>query len=486
MFVMRMRGGKIGRLLARGLVALAIVCVDTHAARAADGNAGQALSTSSSPTVPLPELAQRRAAAVARFHDGIVLLHSSSGFKPWENAGFRQDANFYYLTGMANLHDAILVVDGPRHETVLFVRALPGAPIVTQLMSLFSGLNEPALPIDDSSAKLTGVARVEDWNGFSAWLDGRLKDDPKLPLYLDDGGQVGNFAGTTSDPSDLPPIENAHLLWSRVIQTRWPSATVKPAHPGLNEIRAVKSSYEQALLRRAAVMTRPGIDAAVRALRPGRTHRQAEREVIAAMMDAGADGPGFWPWVRSGNSAYLPGLFASFFDYHALDHVMADGEIARVNLGAEYGMYKGDYGRTFPVSAKFTADQREVLSLFSHAYLAGLERIRPGETRADVVNASISYVKEHRSSLTSGLALAAADVLVTAPPWSMYAHGIDMVEDVPSVFAPGNVLCWAPEFSVQGQGFYVEDEVLVIAGGHQLLNPPLPYEPQALEAMKAS
>jgi hypothetical protein len=67
----------------------------------------------------------------------------------------------------------------------------------------------------------------------------------------------------------------------------------------------------------------------------------------------------------------------------------------------------------------------------------------------------------------------------------MYGHGIDLVEEVPAVFAAGNVVCWAPEFSVQGQGFYVEDTVLVTAGGHDLLNPPLPYEAQALEALKA-
>ncbi len=441
--------------------------------------------TSASPTVPLPELGQRREAALTQFHDGLVLLHSGTGFKRWEDYGFRQDANFYYLTGMANLHDAILALDGPRHETKLFVRVLPAIPVLVQRMSMFTGMNQYALAADASSVSLTGVTRVENWAGFSAWLDGRLKDEPGIPLYLDDAGQVGGFAGTVSNPSDLPPIANEHLLWSRVIQARWPNATLKPAHPGLNEIRAVKSEYEQALLRRAALLTTPGIDAAIRALRPSRTQRQGEGEVIAAMMDAGAEGPGFWPWVRSGTSAYLPGLFASFVDYHALDHVMADGEVARVNLGAEYGMYKGDYGRTFPVSAKFTADQREVLDLFSRAYLAGLEMIRPGEKQADVVNASIRYIQEHRSELKSDLGRAAADVLVTAPPWSMYGHGIDMVEDVPALFAAGNVICWAPEFSVQGQGFYVEDTVLVTASGHELLNPPLPYEPQALEATKA-
>jgi Xaa-Pro aminopeptidase len=440
-------------------------------------------ATSSSPTVPLPELVQRRDAVLARFRDGIVLLHSSSGFKRWEDPGFRQDASFYYLSGMANLQDSILALDGPRHETILFVGAMP--PFLMAAVPMFSGLNQFTLQPNAAAASLTGITRVEDWNNFTTWLDGRFRDDPKLPLYLDNGGQVGDFSGGGGDPSDLLPVANAHLMWARAVKTRWPAATGGPAHAGLNEIRAVKSPYEQMLLRRAAAMTLPGIHAAIRALVPGRTLRQGEGEVIAAMMDAGAEGPGFWPWVRSGSSAFMPGLFASFLDYHALDHVMANGEIARVNLGAEYDMYKGDYGRTFPVSATFTADQREVMDLFSDAYLAGLKVFRAGATPADVIIASINYVKERQPTLHSDLARSAADRLVTRAPWSMYGHGIDVVEDVPSTFAAGNVVCWAPEFSVQGQGFYVEDMVLVTASGYELLNPPLPYGARALEALKA-
>lgn len=466
-------------------VALLVAIIISTLTAASQDSTKQSSPTSLIPTVPVTELVVRREAALSRFHDGILLLHSGSGLKRWEDYGFRQGASFYYLTGMPNLHDSILVLDGPKRESVLFVRVLPPAPFFTQAMSMFSGLDQFSLPAGPASASLTGIAKVENWDGFTAWLDSRLKDEPLLPLYLDSGGQVGDFAGSNSDPADLAPIDNEYLLWSRAIKTRWPNATQKPAHAGLNEIRAVKSDYEQALLRRAAVITGAGIDAAVRGLQPGRTHRQVEGEVIAAMMDAGAEGPGFWPWVKSGSSAHLPGLFVSFFDYHALNHAMADGEITRVNLGAEYGMYKGDYGRSFPVGAKFTPDQREVLDLFSHAYLAGLEVIKPGENLADVVNASIADIKGHRSALKSDLARAAADVLVTAPPWSMYAHGIDMVEDVPAAFAAGNVLCWAPEFSVQDQGFYMQDTVLVTASGHDLLNPPLPYEPQELEALKA-
>jgi Xaa-Pro aminopeptidase len=256
--------------------------------------------------VPLPELAQRREAALARFHDGILLLHSGSGLKRWEDVGFRQGASFYYLTGMPNLHDSILVLDGPKHESILFVRVLPSVPFFTLAMSMFSGLDQFSLQPGPAAVSATGVSRIEDWKGFSAWLDSRLKDDPQLPLYLDNGGQVGDFAGSNSDPSDLAPIYNDYLLWSLAIKAKWPNATQKAAHAGLNEIRAVKSDYEQALLRRAAVITSAGIEAAVRGLQPGRTHRQEEGEVIAAMMEAGAEGPGFWPWVSQARVPTCP------------------------------------------------------------------------------------------------------------------------------------------------------------------------------------
>src|ERR1700683_5376332 len=103
-----------------GLPMLLALHIDASAALS-QGTTTLARPTSLSPTVSLAGLTHRRAAGLAQFRHGIVLLHSAPGFKRWEYSGCRQDASFYYFTGMANLHDAILAVDGPRHETILFV-----------------------------------------------------------------------------------------------------------------------------------------------------------------------------------------------------------------------------------------------------------------------------------------------------------------------------------------------------------------------------
>src|SRR5580704_6535918 len=121
----------------RLLIPLVLLSCAAAQTSTANGHAGQSVAASPAPPVPLPELAQRHEAALARFHDGILLLHSGSGLKRWEDVGFRQGASFYYLTGMPNLHDSILVLDGPKHESILFVRVLPSVPFFTLAMSMF-------------------------------------------------------------------------------------------------------------------------------------------------------------------------------------------------------------------------------------------------------------------------------------------------------------------------------------------------------------
>ena len=49
-----------------------------------------------------------------------------------------------------------------------------------------------------------------------------------------------------------------------------------------------------------------------------------------------------------------------------------------------------------------------------------------------------------------------------------------MAEGAPKVFQAGNVICYEPLFSADGQGFFVEDTFLITPTGHEILNPALP------------
>src|SRR5262252_10586428 len=72
-------------------------------------------------TISISEFQNRRSQVIRQIPGGIVLLHANTGWKRWEDSGFRQDTNFFYLTGLKNLQRAILAVDGVTKESWLFV-----------------------------------------------------------------------------------------------------------------------------------------------------------------------------------------------------------------------------------------------------------------------------------------------------------------------------------------------------------------------------
>jgi Xaa-Pro aminopeptidase len=447
-----------------------------------------AFTLSASPakgTVALSEFQMRRSSVMAGIPDGLILLHARSGWKRWEDSGFHQDADFFYLTGLKNLQGAILALDGVTRESWLFVSP-PSARDKDRTIDL-QGMDSAFIDPGSESARQLGIEHVVSWNEFIPFIDNRLKSDPKTILYFDDGGQVGNFLGGPGNPPGLLPVANPYILWPTAIKTKWPDSVLGHAFPIIQSVRAIKSPAEVTELKRATKFTAAAFWAGVAALEPGMTQRQIEGEVIRGGMLAGADAPSFWPWVRSGPYAFNPKLFEAFLDYHHLNREMRAGELVRINIGFDSNMYKADFGRTLPVSGQFDDGQRETLDLFTGAYLSGLKVMRAAAKRTDIIQAEIRYVSEHQQNLRTSLAKDAAAVMAKPESWSMYTHGIDVVDGypIPDVLSAGNVICDAPEFSVDGQGFYVEDIVLIAADGYEQINPPLPYFAREIEqAMK--
>ena len=63
----------------------------------------------------------RRDRVIQAAPDALVLVRSRSTVMVENEDGFRQNAFFYYLTGLENAVGALLVIDSPRHESWLFV-----------------------------------------------------------------------------------------------------------------------------------------------------------------------------------------------------------------------------------------------------------------------------------------------------------------------------------------------------------------------------
>jgi Xaa-Pro aminopeptidase len=276
-------------------------------------------------------------------------------------------------------------------------------------------------------------------------------------------------------------MENSHLVWSTMLRQRWSDIETKDAFGILDEVRSVKSPAELGRLRQAAAVTAEGFWAGVYAITSGKTQRQVEGAVLDACLQAGSDGPSLWPWVRSGPYALGDTLFEAFVDYQNLDRKMQGGEVVRLDLGCDFQMYKGDFGRTIPVSGHFDQGQRETMELLNGAYLAGVGKMRPGATPQDIYTATISYIEQHQSGLKSATAKEAAASFLKRPNLPLHGLGVDMAEGVPKTFQPGNVLCYEPLLTSGKQAFFVEDTFLIVPTGYEILNPSLPYSAQDIE-----
>jgi Xaa-Pro aminopeptidase len=428
-------------------------------------------------SIDTPELQARRKAALEKAPDGIVLLHSSWGLKHWDESGFHQDPSFYYFTGLANAHGAILALDGTKKESWLFV--LPRIPIFADLQGFDSVFFDPG----PQTEKELGIDHVVAWDQFATFIESRRKDNPKLVLYTDQGGQTGDMSGDSKfgTPPGLGPLQNPNLTWTNMLRQKWSDIEVKDAFAILDEVRSVKSPAEQARMRQAAVVTAEGFWAGVHAIAPEKTQRQVEGAVLDACLQAGSDGPSLWPWVRSGPYALENRLFEPFVDYHNMDRKMQAGEVVRLDLGCDFQMYKGDFARTIPVSGHFDEGQRETMELLNGAYVAGVNAMKPGASSKDVFTATLGYIEQHQNELKTPIAKEAAAGALKRRGYALHGLGVDMAEGAPQTFQAGNVLCYEPQLTSGNQSFFVEDTFLITAAGHEVINPALPYSPADLE-----
>jgi Xaa-Pro aminopeptidase len=430
--------------------------------------------------IAISEIQARRASAIRKCPDGIILLHAAVGYKHLDESGFHQDQNFYYYTGLPNASAAILAMDGVAKESWLFV---PPEPQGRNTAPDLTGMNRPLFAPGQATESELGIEHVVSWDGFVAYLDGRMKSKPDLVLYLDGGGQTSGMQTLFgSNPAGMPAIASLNQAWRAAVQAKWPNATLRDAYSLLDEVRQVKSAAEVARLRKASAITAAGFWAGVQAIDPGKTQRQVEGEVVNACLQAGSEGMSLWPWVRSGPFAMGSTLFEAFADYRNMDRQMQAGEVVRLDLGCDYQMYKGDFGRTIPVSGHFNEWQSEIMELLNGAYLAGVSKLRPGGTPQEVFKATVGYIEQHQNDLKAAQAREAAAAFLKQPNIPLHALGVDMAERAGKSFVPGNVLCYEPLLTADGQAFFVEDTFLITAAGQEVLNPALPYSPKDIES----
>ncbi|SEQ93360.1 aminopeptidase P . Metallo peptidase. MEROPS family M24B [Amphritea atlantica] len=394
---------------------------------------------------------------------------------------FRQDSDFYYLTGF-NEPDALLLLIPGRSEgqVVIFCRDRdPEMEIWNGYRAGPEGVCKqygadqayPVAEMDERMAELLeGRARLYYSMGSSEALDGQVRD------WLNSIRKKARLGAVA--PSEIVMLD--HLL---------------------HEMRLFKSAEEIEVMRAAGRISAEAHVRAMKACQPGLLEYQLEAEITHHFAMNGCRLPAYSSIVGGGDNACV-------LHYTENRDELKNGDLVLIDAGCELDYYAGDITRTFPVSGKFSPEQQAVYELVLKSQLACIEAIRPGVPWIRIHDLSVEILTQGLIDL--GLLKGDLEGLIESGAYkAFYMHrighwlGMD-VHDVGDYkvngdwrpLEPGMVMTVEPGIYIspqnehvdkrwRGIGIRIEDDVLVTENGYEILSAGVPKSVAEIEQLMA-
>ncbi|WP_369985337.1 Xaa-Pro aminopeptidase [Thalassolituus sp.] len=395
---------------------------------------------------------------------------------------FRQDSDFYYLSGFDEEHSVLVLIPGREHgEYVLFCQEKikeqeiwTGRRVGPEAAPDSLGCDD-AFPITDIDDILPGL--IEGKDRIYANLGTSPEFDQKLMQWVNHiKAQVRSGA---TPPHEFSALD--HLL---------------------HELRLVKSPAEVEVMRHAAEISAEAHTRAMQTVRPGMREYQLEAELMQIFMAAGSRWPAYPSIVGAGDNACI-------LHYTRNDDVIDDGDLILIDAGCELDYYASDITRTFPSNGRFSEPQRALYQLVLDAQYAAIEATKPGNHWNQPHEAAVQVLVEGLVEL--GLLEGSVDELIESQAYrQFYMHktghwlGMD-VHDVGEyrvngewrTLAPGMVLTIEPGLYVapdddsvdekwRGIGIRIEDDVVVTEEGCDILTKDVVKEIADIEALMSA
>src|ERR1700683_1563015 len=329
---------------------------------------------------PTPYYHPRRE-ALAKKTGVVVLFAPIEG--PDEVYEFRQQNNFYYLSGQTEPGTALLIVaaadargDSPaRAYTEIFF--LPPHNVRREK---YTG---PKLGAENPDApKITGFDRVEEMSKLPGEVEKAIAG--ARPVVY---GDVSSDGEPSADAAPLTFLKRSNAV-----------VIFQDVKPFLTSLRTYKDAGEVALLRKAVDASVAAHFAAFKAVKPNLNERDISALMQYEWTKLGCERPSYAPIVGSG-------LNSTVLHYAEDDNVMNAGDVVVIDAAAEYSMYAADITRTLPVNGHFTARQREIYDIVLGAQEAAMAAFQSGKsnlrrgTSDSLYQVAFDYINTHGKDL---------------------------------------------------------------------------------------
>jgi Xaa-Pro aminopeptidase len=333
------------------------------------------------------DLSARRARRMERLGpDAMVVLFSAPerNYSLDVDYEYRQDSNFYYLTGIQQQNSVLVLMPGnPSRREILFV---------TERNPEREHWNGRLLSRTEA-ADLAGIKTVLGRSQFEPFISAMLSrrasgdiNETEAAAFFDALGagraRVGLVlqAGGIADP--LNPMQD----FARRIRERYVGFQAVDITPALTDLRMIKTAYEQRILVKSLEISSDAQMAGMRAARPGGWEYEVEAAIEAVHRSRGAVSWSYPSIVASGPNATI-------LHYSENNRQMQAGELLLVDAAANYQYMSGDITRTYPISGTFTQPQKDIYAIVLQAQEEAMKVARTGTPLNQVHDKTVEVIK---------------------------------------------------------------------------------------------
>lgn len=400
---------------------------------------------------------ERRKKLMEKIGDGVAVLQGAA--LPEAYIKFRQDNNFYYLSGVET-PDAAMIINGKTKRSILLVPDDVYADIK----------REARIKAGDSAAKEYKFDAVVSKSRFTSYLQSLAGSNttvyisftPEEMMEMCRDRSMQQNARRLSDPWDGRVTKEVNFY--NKLKERFPALTIKNLSPILDDMRWVKDEKEIAVIRECGRIGCLGIDEAIRVTRPGIYEYQTVAACDFVYANNGTSFPAYFPIAASGEQ----GLD---WHYNANNHLLEEGTVLLIDYAPELNYYMTDITRTWPVSGKFTADQLKYYACIKEARSSIIAAMKPGVYLRELEEVCKKVYEKH------GFAN-----LFPGGIGHFVGMSVHDVGDYTKPFVKGTVFNVEPiiEDKAKKMHLRLEDTIVITETGAENLTPQSPVDEEAI------
>ena len=316
------------------------------------------------------DFAKRRAKVFEQIGDGVAILQGAE--LPEGFIKFRQDNNFFYLTGV-EVPNATLILDGKTKTATLFVPDRMSGDIK----------EEAWITPGAKDAALYKMTRIASNTNFTAALNRYAATNQ--PFYILSSPEethemsrdrcAAHRISQMNDPWDGRVPKEINFI--NKIKERFPLTADKDLTTVLDMMRWVKDEKEVNVIRECGRIGALGFDEAMRVTRPGMYEYQVAAACDFIYQNEGTNGPAYFAIAASGERGLI-------WHYNANNHKMKDGDVILLDYAPDHYYYTTDITRTWPVGDKFTDVQLKLYNCIKEVQETVIASMKPGVTVNDL------------------------------------------------------------------------------------------------------